>query len=96
MVAQKPPLSPIIIWDEKKIERNGSVKTRMPVTICGYERKPQHIGSFLLENGRGATIAKEVVMQASKWGVGLGKDGVHGPTTSPKEGVSKQQKCNKM
>ena len=91
MAAQKPPLSPIIIWDEKKIERNGSVKTRMPVTICGYERKPQHIGSFLLENGRGATIAKEVVMQASKWGVGLGKDGVQpvsqvSDTTAPNSG----------
>ena len=67
--AYEPPEAPILCWDEKKIERNGG-ENRLPVAICGDERSPQHIGSFLLENGRGETVAETVVTEAAKWGVG--------------------------
>ena len=64
-----PPDFPILLWDEKKIERYQELENRMPVAIAGGD-KPQHIGSFALCNGKAETIASEVVKQAAEWGVG--------------------------
>ena len=68
-----PPEFPIYAWDEKHLERHGIVENRLAVSICGDERDPQHIGSCLLEDGKGVTTAKEIATQSAKWGVG--KDG---------------------
>ena len=65
-----PPKAPVLQWDEKKIIRHGEVENRMAVSIAGDERPPQHIGSFLLENGKAETVATEVVSNAAEWGVG--------------------------
>ena len=70
----KPPAAPIILSDGKKVERNKVTEERLSIAIAGDERKPQHVGSFALADGKGETIAKETVEQCSKWGVG--KDGV--------------------
>ena len=64
-----PPEHPIILWDEKKLQRNQKAENRMPVVIVG-DGKEQHIGSFLLADGRAETVATEVVTQAAEWGVG--------------------------
>ena len=71
--AYKPPEVPIVLWDEKRMSVDGVVQNRMPIAICGDERKPQHIGSFSLPDGKSETIKSEVVTQTALWGVG--KDG---------------------
>ena len=70
----KPPVAPIVLTDGKKMERNKKMEERLSISIAGDERKPQHVGSFPLVDGKGETIAKETVEQCAKWGVG--KDGV--------------------
>ena len=66
------PEYPIILWDEKKIERQDETENCMAVLVCGDERAPQHLGSVLLGDGRGETVAREVKNLAEKWGVGEG------------------------
>ena len=66
----KPPEVPVVLWDEKKMMVDGVIQNRMPIAICGDERKPQHIGSFALGDGRSETIKQEVVTQTALWGVG--------------------------
>ena len=74
--AYVPPEAPILIWDEKKMskhDRTPAMENRMPVAIAGDERPPQHIGSFLLEDGTGDTVSSTIQAEAANWGVG--KDG---------------------
>ena len=65
-----PPESPIVLWDEKKMDRHKSLENRMPIAIAGDDRPLQHIGSILLADGTGQTIAKEVAENIAAWGVG--------------------------
>ena len=60
----KPPVHCVLMWDEKKIERNGEEEIRMPVLVAGDERPPTLIGSVKLENGKAPTITEGVVSQA--------------------------------
>ena len=71
--AYVPPEAPIFIWDEKKMnkhDRTPAMENRMPVAIAGDERPPQHIGSFLLDDGTGDTVSSTVETEAARWGVG--------------------------
>ena len=56
-----PPDPCILLWDEKRIERNKQEEVRMVVMVAGDERPPNMIGSFPLPDGKGSSVAEAVV-----------------------------------
>ena len=59
-----PPNPCVLLWDEKKIERNKQKEVRMMVMVAGDERPPNMIGSYSLADGKGNTVAETVVKKA--------------------------------
>jgi hypothetical protein len=64
-----PPDFPCLHWDEKEVTRNKKKQKRLEIAISGDERKPKHLGSFVMKDGTGKSTAKTVVEACGDWGM---------------------------
>ena len=65
-----PPEIPIMMFDEKEVERYQVKEKRLAILIAGDKRPPQLVGSVVIPNGKGSTVAESVMEEGEKYGVG--------------------------
>jgi hypothetical protein len=64
-----PPDFPCLHWDEKEVTRNKKKHKRLEIAISGDERKPKHLGSFVMKDGTGKSTATTIETALADWGM---------------------------
>ena len=65
-----PPNPLVLMWDEKKMDKDGQDQIRMPILAAGDDRPPHMLGSFKIPNGKAASIRDTVMKETKSWGIG--------------------------